>query len=203
MGRRADRGSAAGEQESVRPGIAINTAAHPVEDGWVTLPLVDQYGRWRAVKPAWVGRQQLAHRGFVECVRTRASPNIPQRPSVEWVSPRHDVVVIGGGIAGVSIAYELAACRRVTLLETETSLAAHSTGRSAATYLPGHGGARVRPLINASGPRFARLAKELGAPALLRPRPVLWAAFDEDGERELRAELGQRSDEPDTPVELS
>jgi predicted NAD/FAD-binding protein len=37
-------------------------------------------------------------------------------------------VVIGGGIAGVSIAYELAAHRQVTVLETETSLATHSTG---------------------------------------------------------------------------
>ncbi|MCA1835908.1 MAG: FAD-binding oxidoreductase, partial [Actinobacteria bacterium] len=53
---------------------------------------------------------------------------------------RADVVVIGGGIAGVSIAYELAAHRRVTLLESESSLATHSTGRSAAMYVPGHGG---------------------------------------------------------------
>ncbi|MGH3989044.1 MAG: FAD-dependent oxidoreductase, partial [Pseudonocardiaceae bacterium] len=52
------------------------------------------------------------------------------------MSPRPDVVVIGGGIAGVSVAYELAAHRQVTLLETETSLATHSTGRSAAMYVP-------------------------------------------------------------------
>jgi D-arginine dehydrogenase len=45
-------------------------------------------------------------------------------------------VVIGGGIAGVSIAYELAAYHRVTLLETETSWATHSTGRSAAMCVP-------------------------------------------------------------------
>ncbi|HEX8935849.1 MAG TPA: FAD-dependent oxidoreductase, partial [Pseudonocardiaceae bacterium] len=75
-----------------------------------------------------------------------------------------DVVVIGGGIAGVSIAYELAAHCQVTLLETETSLASHSTGRSAAMYMPGHGGPLVRPLINASRPRFASLAEDLGAP---------------------------------------
>jgi D-arginine dehydrogenase len=45
-------------------------------------------------------------------------------------------VVIGGGIAGVSVAYELAAYRRVILLETEASLATHSTGRSAVMYVP-------------------------------------------------------------------
>jgi D-arginine dehydrogenase len=119
------------------------------------------------------------------------------------MSLRQDVVVIGGGIAGVSIAYELAAHRRVTLLETETSLATHSTGRSAAMYIPGHGGPQVRVLINASGPRFASLAEELDAPALLRPRPVFWVAFDDDGEQALRADLAERADEPDAPVELS
>ncbi|MGH3897218.1 MAG: NAD(P)/FAD-dependent oxidoreductase [Pseudonocardiaceae bacterium] len=119
------------------------------------------------------------------------------------MSQGQGVVVIGGGIAGVSVAYELAAHRRVTLLETETSLATHSTGRSAAMYVPGHGGPQVRALINASGPRFASLAEELGAPTLLHPRPVLWAAFDDDGEQALRAELAERAGEPDAPVELS
>lgn len=113
------------------------------------------------------------------------------------------MVVIGGGIAGVSIGYELAAYRRVTVLETEPSLATHSTGRSAAMYVPGHGGPLVRPLIKSSGPRFAALAKQLGAPPLLRRRPVLWTAFDGEGEQALRAELAARSGEPDVPVELS
>lgn len=111
--------------------------------------------------------------------------------------------MIGGGIAGVSVGYELAAHRHVTVLETETSLATHSTGRSAAMYIPGHGRLPVRALINASGPRFARLTEGLGAPGLLRPRPVLWAAVDEGGERALRAQLAERADEPDAPVELS
>ncbi len=111
--------------------------------------------------------------------------------------------MIGGGIAGVSVAYELAAHRRVTLLETETSLATHSTGRSAAMYVPGYGDPQVRALINASGPRFASLAEELGAPALLRPRPVLWTAFDDEGEQALRTELAERANELDAPVELS
>jgi D-arginine dehydrogenase len=119
------------------------------------------------------------------------------------VGARPDVVVIGGGIAGVSIAYELAAHRRVTLLEAETSLATHSTGRSAAMYVPGHGVPLVRSLIKASGPRFVALAEQLGAPALLRPRPVLWAAFEGEGEQALRNELADRAGEADGPVEVS
>jgi D-arginine dehydrogenase len=112
-------------------------------------------------------------------------------------------VVIGGGIAGVSIAYELAAHRQVTVLETEPSLAAHSTGRSASIYIPGHGGPPVRVLITASRHRFANLAAELDAPVLLHPRPVLLTAFDDEGERALRAELAQQTSEPDSPVALS
>ncbi|MGZ4793525.1 MAG: FAD-dependent oxidoreductase, partial [Ilumatobacteraceae bacterium] len=41
----------------------------------------------------------------------------------------YDVLVVGGGIAGVSIGYELAADRSVGLLEMEPTLAFHTTGR--------------------------------------------------------------------------
>lgn len=114
-----------------------------------------------------------------------------------------DVIVIGGGIAGVSIAYELAAHRRVLLLEAEPSLAMHSTGRSAATYIPGHGSAPVRALIRASGPRFAELAEELDAPAFLTPLPVVWAAFDDEGEAALARSVAEWADEPGAPVPLT
>ncbi len=119
------------------------------------------------------------------------------------MGPKPDVVVIGGGIAGVSIGYELAVHRRVTVLEAEASLASHSTGRSAAMYVPGHGTPTVRALIRASGPRFAVLPEKLGGPPLLSPRPVIWAAFDDAGEHALRAELAERAGEPDAPVELA
>ncbi|MET0189539.1 MAG: FAD-dependent oxidoreductase [Pseudonocardia sediminis] len=113
-----------------------------------------------------------------------------------------DIAVVGGGIAGVSIAYELAATRRVTLIEAEPDLPVHSTARSAATYVPGHGSGPFRALITASGPRFAALADELGTPPLLTPRGVLWVAVDDDGEAAMDAMLTEQAGEPGAPVPL-
>lgn len=113
-----------------------------------------------------------------------------------------DTVVVGGGIAGASIAYELAATRSVLLVETETALARHSTARSAATYVPGHGSAPLRALVAASGPRFARLEAELDAPPLLTPRALLHVAFDADGAAELAADLAEQAGEPGCPVAI-
>ncbi|WP_170308708.1 NAD(P)/FAD-dependent oxidoreductase [Pseudonocardia hierapolitana] len=113
-----------------------------------------------------------------------------------------DTVVVGGGIAGASIAYELAASRSVLLVETETALARHSTARSAATYVPGHGAAPLRALVTASGPRFARIKAELDAPPLLAPRAVLHVAFDADGEAELAADVAEQAGEPGAPVAI-
>ena len=113
-----------------------------------------------------------------------------------------DVVVVGGGIAGASVAYELAATRSVVLLEAETALARHSTARSAATFIPGHGTGVVRALIVASGPRFALLETDLDAPPLLAPRPTLHVAVDDEGEAALAARLVEQAGEPGAPVVL-
>ncbi|MGH6882377.1 MAG: FAD-dependent oxidoreductase, partial [Hypericibacter sp.] len=45
-----------------------------------------------------------------------------------------DAIVIGAGISGAAAAYELAAERRVLMLEAESRPGYHSTGRSAALY---------------------------------------------------------------------
>lgn len=61
-----------------------------------------------------------------------------------------DVVVIGGGIAGVSVAAALAPTHSVVLLEQEATLAFHTTGRSAATYYGNLAADAIRPLTRAS-----------------------------------------------------
>lgn len=61
-----------------------------------------------------------------------------------------DTIVIGGGMAGISIAHELASNRSVAVLEMESTLAYHTTGRSAATYLESYGNDVVRRLTTAS-----------------------------------------------------
>ncbi|MEJ8279822.1 NAD(P)/FAD-dependent oxidoreductase [Pseudonocardia spirodelae] len=113
-----------------------------------------------------------------------------------------DVLVVGGGIAGVSVARELAAHARVVLVEAEQDLPVHATARSAATYIPGHGSGPFRALIDASGPRFAALPDELGTPPLLSPRPVLHVAQDELAAGRLAATLRAQHGEPGAPVAL-
>lgn len=88
---------------------------------------------------------------------------------------RYDVLVIGGGMAGVSIGYELAADRAVGLLEMEDRLAFHTTGRSVATFLESYGGRTVRLLTSASR-EFMEQPPDGFDRSLLTPLPTVWVA---------------------------
>ncbi len=85
----------------------------------------------------------------------------------------YDVIVIGGGIAGVSIAYELARDHSVGLLEKESSLAFHTTGRSVATFLESYGGRTIRLLTSASR-SFMDDPPACFSRPLLKPLPLVW-----------------------------
>lgn len=61
-----------------------------------------------------------------------------------------DVAIIGAGIAGASLAAELAPHCSVVLLEAEDMPGYHSTGRSAAFWHETLGGPLVQPLTKAS-----------------------------------------------------
>lgn len=63
-----------------------------------------------------------------------------------------DIVVVGGGIAGASAAFELAQFASVVLLERESGFGHHSTGRSAASFTENYGNALIRRLAMASRP---------------------------------------------------
>jgi D-arginine dehydrogenase len=90
----------------------------------------------------------------------------------------YDVAVVGGGIAGVSAAFELAALGSVVLLEAEASLAQHTTGRSAAMFLESYGGAAIRALTRASRPLLDAAPERLGTPPILALRGLLWIASE-------------------------
>lgn len=59
-------------------------------------------------------------------------------------------IVIGGGIAGISAAARLSDHIHVTVLEQETALAYHASGRSAALFEPNYGNDAVKALNRAS-----------------------------------------------------
>lgn len=59
------------------------------------------------------------------------------------------VVIIGGGIAGASVAYELAGRAEVVVLEGESVCGYHTTGRSAALYTECYGDRVIRALAGA------------------------------------------------------
>jgi D-arginine dehydrogenase len=86
----------------------------------------------------------------------------------------YDVAVIGAGMAGASLAAELAPHAQVLLAEAEATAGYHATGRSAAFWEECYGGPAVVPLTLASGP----FLRELG---LLSPRGALYVAREGDG----------------------
>ena len=94
-----------------------------------------------------------------------------------------DVLIIGAGIAGASLAAELAGAARVTVLEAESQPGFHATGRSAAFWSESYGGPLIQPLTSASGPILA-------AGGFLRPRGAIHLA-DEEG----RAALARMAEE--------
>ena len=88
----------------------------------------------------------------------------------------HDIVVIGAGMAGASVAAHLAKHASVRLLEMEPQPGYHSTGRSAAVFFEHYGNNAVRALTRASREFFSSPGADFSAIALLKPRPVLMIA---------------------------
>lgn len=100
-----------------------------------------------------------------------------------------DFLVIGGGIAGASIAQALAPAGSTMLVERESRPGYHATGRSAAVYAASYGPPTVRALTRASLPFFSRPPAGFAAQPLLTPRGALFVAAP--GQQHLLDELMQ------------
>ena len=87
-----------------------------------------------------------------------------------------DIIIIGGGIAGGSLAAAVSADADVVLLEAEDVFGYHATGRSAAMYEPNYGNAVINALTRASLEAFEEAD-------VLSPRGVLYLA--DESERHL------------------
>jgi D-arginine dehydrogenase len=87
-----------------------------------------------------------------------------------------DVVIIGAGIAGASLAYRLAGEHSVLLLERESQPGYHATGRSAAMFMESYGPPCVRALTRASRAFYEQPPAGFGERPLLTQRGVLYIA---------------------------
>jgi D-arginine dehydrogenase len=83
---------------------------------------------------------------------------------------RAQVVVIGGGIAGLSCAARLAAHCDVTVLEAEDAPGYHSSGRSAASYIEPYVNATIVALTRAGKPFFETPPAGFADAPLVTPR---------------------------------
>ncbi len=106
-----------------------------------------------------------------------------------------DIIVIGAGMAGASVAYFLAPHARVLVLEREEHAGMHSTGRSAALFSETYGSAQVRALTRAARRFFDHPPEGFAQHAILSPRGSLSVGTAEQIEKvyALHAEMASRT----------
>ena len=133
----------------------------------------------------------------------RAPATPPAAPTTDV--PVYDHAVIGAGIAGASVAWQLAAAAaavqpdtgrpaapdaagtpdappaggRVLLLERESQPGYHTTGRSAALYMATYGTPAIQALTRASRGFYDAPPPEFGDAPILSPRGVVYVAGPE------------------------
>lgn len=87
-----------------------------------------------------------------------------------------DCIVIGGGIAGASVAWWLAPHAHTILLERESQPGYHSTGRSVALFMESYGAPQVRALTLASRSFMWSPPEGFAPQPLVAPRGALMVA---------------------------
>lgn len=89
-----------------------------------------------------------------------------------------EILVVGAGMAGASLAAEVAGQASVLMIEAEAHPGYHSTGRSAAFWSESYGGPLVQPLTTASGSFLASPPDDFFDRPFLSPRGALHIADD-------------------------
>ena len=89
---------------------------------------------------------------------------------------KFDIIVLGSGIAGISIASELSEYLNVCVLEKEGLISYHSTGRSLAFYLESYGNEVIRQLTSASKNFFYNRIDTTSKNILIKKRGVIHIA---------------------------
>ena len=87
-----------------------------------------------------------------------------------------DVLIVGAGMAGASLAAEIADSASVLVVEAEAEPGYHSTGRSAAFWSESYGGPLVQPLTTASGPFLTDPQADFHDGSFLRSRGAVHIA---------------------------
>ncbi|WP_271272452.1 NAD(P)/FAD-dependent oxidoreductase [Aliamphritea hakodatensis] len=116
----------------------------------------------------------------------------------------YDIAIIGGGIAGASLAYALNGQRSVVLLEQESALGYHSTGRSAAEFTRRFHSEKVGLLTSMSETFMHSPPEGFSDVPLLRPRGNLLIANAEKHDHLLNIFANEQANTPEgvSPVEL-
>lgn len=106
------------------------------------------------------------------------------------MTERAEILVIGAGMAGASLAAHLAESHRVCLLEMEERPAYHTTGRSAAIYEPNYGPPLIQALTRVSKRMFDNPPEGFADGPLLTARSTMFLSIrgQQDEEAKFHAE---------------
>jgi D-arginine dehydrogenase len=96
------------------------------------------------------------------------------------VARNADFIVVGAGIAGLSVAYELSQHGSVVVLEAESAAGYHATGRSAAVISENYGPAIWSRLVTASRRFLDTPPDGFSELPLLSPRGALFLALEHE-----------------------
>ncbi|WEX90501.1 FAD-binding oxidoreductase [Sinorhizobium garamanticum] len=110
---------------------------------------------------------------------------------------KYDVVIIGGGIAGLSLAYFLSQHRSVAVIEREDALGYHSTGRSAAEFVLRYNAPEVCALARIAKVFFDKPPQGFSDVQLLKQRGGVMIASDDKIERFETALADERAFTPE------